>query len=226
MFTGIIEELGTVEAIEQQQDAIRLTVRGPLATSDVNRGDSIAVSGTCLTAVEIDKSAGVFTADVMHETLRLTSLKGIKVGDRVNLERAMTAATRFGGHVVQGHVDGVGRILSVEPSDNWTWVRIAIPAELMKYVVLKGSITLDGVSLTVNEVSDGNGSQGEGGSQSESAATGGSASASNEPFIGVSLIPETLALTTFGVKKPGDLVNVEADVMAKHIERLLEARGI
>jgi len=212
MFTGIIEELGTVEAIEQQQDAIRLTVRGPLATSDVNRGDSIAVSGTCLTAVEIDKSAGVFTADVMHETLRLTSLKGIKVGDRVNLERAMTAATRFGGHVVQGHVDGVGRILSVEPSDNWTWVRIAIPAELMKYVVLKGSITLDGVSLTVNEVSD--------------AQTGGSASASNEPFIGVSLIPETLALTTFGVKKPGDLVNVEADVMAKHIERLLEARGI
>ena len=212
MFTGIIEELGTVEAIEQQQDAIRLTVRGPLATSDVNRGDSIAVSGTCLTAVEIDKSAGVFTADVMHETLRLTSLKGIKFGDRVNLERAMTAATRFGGHVVQGHVDGVGRILSVEPSDNWTWVRIAIPAELMKYVVLKGSITLDGVSLTVNEVSD--------------AQTGGSASASNEPFIGVSLIPETLALTTFGVKKPGDLVNVEADVMAKHIERLLEARGI
>ena len=203
MFTGIIEELGTITAIEEQQDAIRLTVQGPLATSDVNRGDSIAVGGTCLTAVEIDKADGTFTADVMHETIRLTSLQGVKVGDRVNLERAMTAATRFGGHVVQGHVDGVGKILSVEPSDNWTWVRIAIPAELMKYVVLKGSITLDGVSLTVNEVGDG-----------------------DTPFVGVSLIPETLALTTFGVKQPEDLVNVEADVMAKHIERLLEARGI
>ncbi len=209
MFTGIIEELGQVEAIEQQQDAIRLTVRGPLAVSDVNRGDSISVSGTCLTAVEIDKAAGTFTADVMNETLRLTSLKGIKAGDRVNLERAMTAATRFGGHVVQGHVDGVGQIISVEPSENWTWVRIAVPAELMKYVVLKGSITLDGVSLTVNEVGD-----------------AGEASELKNSYVGVSLIPETLALTTFGVKQPGDLVNVEADVMAKHIERLLAARGI
>jgi riboflavin synthase len=199
MFTGIIEELGVVTAIENQPDAIRLTLKGPLATSDVSRGDSISVSGTCLTAVEIDRAAQTFTADVMHETLRLTSLEGVKVGDRVNLERAMTAATRFGGHVVQGHVDGVGRIISVEPSDNWTWVRISVPTDLMKYVVLKGSITLDGVSLTVNEVGD--------------------------DFIGVSLIPETLALTTFGVKKPGDAVNVEADVMAKHIERLLEARG-
>jgi len=199
MFTGIIEELGVVTAIENQPDAIRLTLKGPLATSDVSRGDSISVSGTCLTAVEIDRAAQTFTADVMHETLRLTSLEGVKVGDRVNLERAMTAATRFGGHVVQGHVDGVGRIISVEPSDNWTWVRISVPVDLMKYVVLKGSITLDGVSLTVNEVGD--------------------------DFIGVSLIPETLALTTFGVKHPGDAVNVEADVMAKHIERLLEARG-
>ena len=199
MFTGIIEELGEVTAIESLPDAIRLTLKGPVATSDIGRGDSISVSGTCLTAVEIDKTAETFTADVMHETLRLTSLEGVKVGDRVNLERAMTAATRFGGHVVQGHVDGVGHIVSVEPSDNWTWVRISIPVDLMKYVVLKGSITLDGVSLTVNEVGD--------------------------DFIGVSLIPETLALTTFGVKKPGDAVNVEADVMAKHIERLLEARG-
>ena len=206
MFTGIIEELGTVQAIQEQPDAIRLTIKGPLAVSDAGRGDSISVNGTCLTAVEIDQADGCFTADVMRETLRLTSLASLKVGDRVNLERAMNAATRFGGHVVQGHVDGVGKILSVEPSDNWSWVRIEIPAELMKYVVLKGSITLDGVSLTVNEVSD--------------AAEGSSA------FIGVSLIPETLALTTFGVKKPGDLVNVEADVMAKHIERLLAARGI
>ena len=203
MFTGIIEERGTVTDIQQQQDAIRLTVRGLLATSDISRGDSIAVSGTCLTAVEIDRAAGTFTADVMNETLRLTSLQAIKVGDHVNLERAMTAATRFGGHVVQGHVDGLGKIISVEPSDNWTWVRISVPTDLMKYVVLKGSITLDGVSLTVNEVIDG-----------------------ENPQVGVSLIPETLALTTFGVKQPGDLVNVEADVMAKHIERLLAARGI
>ncbi len=217
MFTGIIEELGTVVSIESQADAIRLTVRGPLATSDVNRGDSISVGGTCLTAVEIDKSAGTFTADVMNETLRLTSLQGIKVGDRVNLERAMTAATRFGGHVVQGHVDGVGHILSIEPSENWSWVRIAIPAELMKYVVLKGSITLDGVSLTVNELSEATGSESD---------KQGSEPDQQGSYVGVSLIPETLALTTFGVKQPGDLVNVEADVMAKHIERLLEARGI
>ncbi|MEY5004741.1 MAG: hypothetical protein RLZZ594_771 [Actinomycetota bacterium] len=198
MFTGIVEELGRVKAIEVQPDALRLTIEGPLVVSDVKRGDSIAVSGTCLTAVEHD--ATTFTADVMQETLRLTSLDGIKVGDPVNLERAMTAATRFGGHVVQGHVDGVGEIISREPSENWEWLRVRIPVDLMKYVVLKGSITIDGVSLTVNEV--------------------------GPDHIGLSLIPETLALTTLGSKKPGDKVNVEADVMAKHIERLLEARNI
>ena len=197
MFTGIVEELGRVKAIEVQPDALRLTIEGPLVVSDVKRGDSIAVSGTCLTAVEHD--ATTFTADVMQETLRLTSLDGIKVGDPVNLERAMTAATRFGGHVVQGHVDGVGEIISREPSENWEWLRVRIPVDLMKYVVLKGSITIDGVSLTVNEV--------------------------GPDHIGLSLIPETLALTTLGSKKPGDKVNVEADVMAKHIERLLEARN-
>ena len=198
MFTGIIEELGKVVAIETQADAIRLTIQGPLVASDLHRGDSIAVSGTCLTAVEFDTNG--FTADVMQETLNLTSLDGIKVGDPVNLERAMTAATRFGGHVVQGHVDGVGKVVSREPSENWEWVRVQIPAELMKYVVLKGSITIDGISLTVNEV--------------------------GEDFVGLSLIPETLRLTTLGHKQPGDKVNIEADVMAKHIERLLEARGI
>jgi riboflavin synthase len=197
MFTGIIEELGRVKAIEQQADAVRLTIEGPLAVSDVKRGDSIAVSGTCLTAVEFDEST--FTADVMKETLDRTSLSELKVGDAVNLERAMTAATRFGGHVVQGHVDGVGKIISREPSENWEWLRVSVPAELMKYVVLKGSITIDGVSLTVNEVGD--------------------------DFIGLSLIPETLALTTLGSKQVGAKVNVEADVMAKHIERLLEARN-
>jgi riboflavin synthase len=197
MFTGIIEELGRVKAIEQQADAVRLTIEGPIAVSDVKRGDSIAVSGTCLTAVEFDEST--FTADVMKETLDRTSLSELKVGDAVNLERAMTAATRFGGHVVQGHVDGVGKIISREPSENWEWLRVSIPAELMKYIVLKGSITIDGVSLTVNEVGD--------------------------DFIGLSLIPETLALTTLGSKQVGAKVNVEADVMAKHIERLLEARN-
>jgi riboflavin synthase len=198
MFTGIVEELGKVVAIEPLPDAVRITIAGPTVVSDLHRGDSIAVSGTCLTAVEFDSTG--FTADVMQETLNLTSLNGIKVGDPVNLERAMTAATRFGGHVVQGHVDGVGTVISREPSENWEWVRVQIPAELMKYVVLKGSITIDGVSLTVNEV--------------------------GEDFVGLSLIPETLRLTTLGSKQPGDKVNIEADVMAKHIERLLEARGI
>jgi riboflavin synthase len=198
MFTGIVEELGRVKAIEPQADALRLTIEGPLVVSDANRGDSIAVSGTCLTVVEHD--ANSFTADVMQETLNLTSLAGIKVGDSVNLERAMTAATRFGGHVVQGHVDGLGEIISRTPSENWELVQVRIPKQLMKYIVLKGSITIDGVSLTVNEVGD--------------------------DFIGLSLIPETLKLTTLGSKQPGDKVNVEADVMAKHIERLLEARNI
>lgn len=198
MFTGIVEELGRVKAIELQADAMRLTIEGPLVVSDANRGDSIAVCGTCLTVVELDATS--FTADVMQETLNLTSLAGIKVGDPVNLERAMTAATRFGGHVVQGHVDGLGEIISRTPSENWELVQVRIPKELMKYIVLKGSITIDGVSLTVNQV--------------------------GEDFIGLSLIPETLALTTLGTKQPGDKVNVEADVMAKHIERLLEARNI
>jgi riboflavin synthase len=198
MFTGIIEELGRVKAIEQQPDAVRLTLEGPTVVSDVKRGDSISVSGTCLTAIEFDNNS--FTADVMKETLDRTSLSELKVGDPVNLERAMTAATRYGGHVVQGHVDGVGNIISRQPSDNWEWLRVSIPVELMKYVVLKGSITIDGVSLTVNEVGD--------------------------DYIGLSLIPETLALTTLGSKPIGAKVNVEADVMAKHIERLLEARKI
>ena len=197
MFTGIVEELGRVSAIENLPDAIRLTIEGPLVSSDLHRGDSIAVCGTCLTAVEFDQNG--FTADVMQETLNRTSLSSLKVGDPVNLERAMTAATRFGGHVVQGHVDGVGSIISREPSENWEWVRVRIPADLMKYVVLKGSITIDGVSLTVNEV--------------------------DVNVVGLSLIPETLRLTTLGSKLPGDRVNIEADVMAKHIERLLEARS-
>jgi riboflavin synthase len=197
MFTGIVEELGRVKAIETLPDALRITIEGPKVVSDVNRGESISVSGACLTAVEHDATS--FTADVMQETIRLTSLDGIKVGDPVNLERAMTAATRFGGHVVLGHVDGVGQVVSRTPSENWEWVRISIPRDLMKYVVLKGSITLDGISLTVNEVGD--------------------------DWVGLSLIPETLAVTTLGFKQPGDKVNVEVDIMAKHIERLIEMRN-
>lgn len=197
MFTGIIEELGRVVAIEHQPDAIRLTISGPLVTQDLGRGDSVSVCGACLTAVEI--ADGCFTADVMHETLRLTSLGELKQGDPVNLERAMTADRRFGGHMVLGHVDGLGQIESREPSQNWEWVRVRIPSELMKYVVLKGSLTIDGISLTVNEI--------------------------NENLVGFSLIPETLRLTTLGSKQPGTSVNVEVDVMAKHIERLLEARS-
>lgn len=194
MFTGIIEELGEIKAIEQQPDAIRLTIGAKKVLGDLGRGDSISCSGTCLTAIEIDDQG--FTADVMLETLKRSSLSEVKVGDPINLERAMSATTRFGGHVVQGHVDGVGEVVSREPSENWEWVRIRIPQELMKYVVHKGSITLDGISLTVNEI-DGD-------------------------VIGVSLIPETLTVTTLGYKQPGAKVNVEADVLAKHIERLME----
>ena len=197
MFTGIIEELGRVIAIETQPDAKRITFEGALVTSDVSRGDSIAVCGACLTAVEIENHQ--FTADVMNETLRLTNLGDLKVGDPINLERAMNASTRFGGHMVLGHVDGVGTVVSREPSENWEWVRVSIPEDLAKYVVLKGSITIDGISLTVNEV--------------------------NGNVLGFSLIPETLRLTTLGTKQPNDRVNIEVDVMAKHIERLLEARN-
>lgn len=194
MFTGIIEELGTVLAIEKQQDAIRLTIGAKKVLSDLGRGDSIACSGTCLTAIEIDESG--FTADVMLETLKRSSLSEVKVGDPINLERAMSATTRFGGHVVQGHVDGVGEVVSREPSENWEWVRIRVPQDLLKYVVHKGSITFDGISLTVNDIED--------------------------DVIGLSLIPETLTVTTLGYKEPGALVNVEADILAKHIEKLME----
>lgn len=194
MFTGIIEELGEVLAIEEQQDAIRLTIGAKKVLSDLGRGDSISCSGTCLTAIEIDDKG--FTADVMLETLKRSSLSEVKVGDPINLERAMSATTRFGGHVVQGHVDGVGEFVSREKSDNWDWVRIKVPHDLMKYVVMKGSITFDGISLTVNEI-DGD-------------------------VVGLSLIPETLTVTTLGYKNPGAKVNVEADVLAKHIERLME----
>ena len=197
MFTGIIEELGTVASVEVLPDSIRLGIKGDLVRQDLSQGESISVNGVCLTAAEITSDG--FIADVMLETLNRSSLSGISKGESVNLERAMSGAGRFGGHVVQGHVDGVAEIISREPSANWEVVRIKIPAELSKYVVHKGSITFDGVSLTVNDISDNT--------------------------VSLSLIPETLRLTTLGTKKIGDKLNVEADILAKHIEKLMEARS-
>ncbi|HEY8371620.1 MAG TPA: riboflavin synthase [Pseudonocardiaceae bacterium] len=194
MFTGIVEERGEVLAVEQLPDAARLTVSGPLVTSDAEHGDSIAVNGVCLTVVEA--ADGAFTADVMRETLRRSNLGAVRVGDPVNLERAMALGQRLGGHIVQGHVDGTGVVLSREPSAHWEVVRIGIPRHLARYVVEKGSIAVDGVSLTVVE-------------------------AGVEEFT-VSLIPTTLELTTLGLRRPGDLVNLEVDVLAKYVERLTD----
>jgi riboflavin synthase len=196
MFTGIVEELGTVEAIEQQGDALRLSIRASTALEDVRLGDSIAVNGCCLTVAQVDH--GVWTADVMLETLEKTSLLGAAPGDRVNLERAVTAGTRLGGHIVQGHVDGVGTVVRRTPSEHWEVVEISLPPELARYLVDKGSITVDGVSLTVVE-------------------------AGRETFT-VSLIPETLTRTTLGFRAPGERVNLEVDVIAKYVERLLGDR--
>jgi riboflavin synthase len=197
MFTGIIEELGTVSGVQELDDSIRLKVSGKLVRSDLAQGESVSVNGVCLTAAEITDDG--FVADVMLETLNRTSLRGIAEGDRVNLERAMSGAGRFGGHVVQGHVDGVAEIISREPSANWEVVKVKIPTELAKYVVHKGSITFDGVSLTVNDI--------------------------NNDVVSLSLIPETLRLTTLGIKTKGEKLNVEADILAKHIEKLIEARS-
>ena len=195
MFTGIVEELGEVVTIEPLADASRLTVRGPVVTSDASHGDSISVNGVCLTVVEaVD---GAFTADVMAESLRRSSLGALQVGSPVNLERAVRVQDRLGGHVVQGHVDGTGEVLSVTPGEHWTVVRASLPDGLGRYVVEKGSITVDGISLTVSALGD--------------------------DWFEVSLIPTTLGLTTLGRKGPGDPVNLEVDVIAKHVEKLLLA---
>lgn len=199
MFTGIIEELGEVLRLDFSADAARIKIGATTALGDLKRGDSIAVNGVCLTAVDIDGKG--FSADVMRETLERSSLGALEVGSGVNLERAMAADSRFGGHLVLGHVDGVGEVASREKSEHWDWLRIRVPAELLRYVVLKGSIAIDGVSLTVNEIDD------------------------EARTVGFSLIPETLARTVLGLKQPGDPVNLEVDIMAKHIERLLEARA-
>ncbi|AZG44294.1 riboflavin synthase [Gordonia insulae] len=197
MFTGIVEELGTIVRRDDLSDAARLTVRGPLVTSDAKFGDSIAVNGVCLTVVE--QSPDEFTVDVMAETLNRSSLAALGAGSPVNLERAMAAGGRFGGHIVQGHVDGVGEIVSVTPSEHWTIVRIAVPDELSRYIVEKGSITVDGVSLTVAALGD--------------ATSGGT-------WFEISLIPTTLQETNLGSITAGNPVNLEVDVIAKYVERL------
>jgi len=196
MFTGIVEELGTVIGIEPLTDSARIRIEGPLVTSDAAHGASIAVNGVCLTVVEFGD--GQFSADVMNETLRRSSLGELAAGTRVNLERPVTLAARLGGHLVQGHVDGTGQIVSRTPSENWEIVRISLPDDLGRYVVEKGSITVDGVSLTVVD-------------------------AERDSFS-VSLIPTTLELTTLGYKTAGDPVNLEVDVVAKYVERMMQWR--
>jgi len=193
MFTGIVEELGEVVAVERGADSAVLTVRGPVVTGDATPGASIAVNGVCLTVVGHDGHS--FSVDVMAETLSRSSLGSLRVGDVVNLERAMAATSRFGGHIVQGHVDGTGQILARLPGDRWEVVQLTLPPDLSRYVVEKGSITVDGISLTVSAIT--------------------------EDTFSVSLIPTTLELTTLGHKKVGDLVNLEVDVVAKYVERLL-----
>jgi riboflavin synthase len=193
VFTGIVEELGEVVAVENLGDASRFRLRGPVVTDDAKHGDSIAVNGVCLTVV--DTADGEFTADVMAETLNRSSLGALAAGSRVNLERPMALGGRLGGHLVQGHVDGTGTIAARVPGEHWEIVKISLPAGLARYVVEKGSITVDGVSLTVVDAAD--------------------------DHFTISLIPTTLDLTTLGIKQVGDPVNLEVDVLAKYVERLL-----
>jgi riboflavin synthase len=197
VFTGIIEELGTVVAIDPLGDSARLSIRGATVTSDAAHGDSISVNGVCLTVV--DNADGIFTADVMGESLDRSTLGSLTAGAAVNLERAATMATRLGGHIVQGHVDGVGAVLSRESGDQWETVTFSLPPQLARYVVEKGSITVDGISLTVMAVTD--------------------------DTFSVGLIPTTLKLTTLGAKGVGEQVNLEVDIMAKYVEKLLAKGG-
>ena len=198
MFTGIIEELGEITAVERGDDAARITVRGPLAVEGAKHGDSIAVSGVCLTVV--DQSSDSFTADVMAETLAVSTLDDAVAGTRVNLERAALVGDRLGGHIVQGHVDSISTVLSVTPGEAWRVVRFSLSPEIASLVTRKGSIAVDGVSLTVSAVS---------------------AADAQQQWFEVSLIPETLTATTLGSREVGDRVNVETDILARHVERML-----
>jgi riboflavin synthase len=196
VFTGIVEELGEVVGKDDLGDSARFTIRGPVVTVDAGHGDSIAVNGVCLTVVDV-LPEGRFTADVMGETLKRSSLARLAAGSRVNLERAAALNSRLGGHIVQGHVDGTGEIQARTPAEHWEVVRIGLPVELARYVVEKGSITVDGISLTVSGLGD--------------------------DWFEVSLIPTTRSLTTLGHAVPGTPVNLEVDVIAKYVERLLAA---
>ena len=198
MFTGIIEERGEVVRWEPSGDAARITVRGPIAVSDAAHGDSIAVDGVCLTV--IDRGDDWFTADVMAESIQRSTLGAVRPGRRVNLERAARVGDRLGGHIVQGHVDGTAVLLSIAPGDAWRVLRFSLPAEHAHLVAQKGSITLDGVSLTVSGV--------------------------GEDWLEVSLIPETLVATSLGDLAVSDRVNLETDVLARQVERLVAVRGI
>ena len=196
MFTGIVEDLGEVESVDQQGDFARIYIRSSVVTSDARIGDSICVSGVCLTVTSLVGGSPPtgFTADVMGETLRHSSLKSLSPGTPVNLERSVRLEDRLGGHLVQGHTDGTGTIQSRVSHTDWDVVRISLPADLARYVVHKGSITVDGISLTVSSIED--------------------------DWFEVSLIPETLKRTTLGAKQPGDEVNLEVDVIAKYVEKL------
>ncbi|MGY4859613.1 riboflavin synthase [Cryobacterium sp. AP23] len=198
MFTGIIEELGTVERIERTADAARLTIRGPLVVDGAGHGDSISVNGVCLTVVE--QTPETFTADVMAQTLNMSTLEGATAGSPVNLERAALVGGRLGGHIVQGHIDGTGTVLDVRPGEAWRVVRFSLSEALAPLVVDKGSIAIDGVSLTVSSISPAD---------------------LAEQWFEVSLIPETLAATTLGALAVGDRVNLETDILARHVERML-----
>lgn len=198
MFTGLIEERGTITGIEQLPDAVRLTVSGNTALAGAQQGDSIAVSGVCLTVVEHDATS--FTADVMEQTLKMSTMRDASVGLPVNLERAAQLGSRLGGHIVQGHVDGTAEVLSITPSADWTVVRFGLSRELAPLLVDKGSITVDGVSLTVSNISD---------------------PRETSQWFEVSLIPETLSVTTLGLRAVDDKVNLETDIIARQVARML-----
>ncbi len=194
MFTGIVEEMGTIRSIRRGAHSAVLSIGAELILSDLKIGDSVAVNGVCLTATA--KDDGGFTADVMHETLNRSSLGALSVGSHVNLERAMAADGRFGGHIVSGHIDGTGTIAALRKDDNAVWYTVKTPAPLLRYIVEKGSVTIDGISLTV---------------------------ASVEPDrFSVSVIPHTAAVTILGLKRPGDVVNLETDIVGKYVEKLLQ----
>ncbi|WP_315637501.1 MULTISPECIES: riboflavin synthase [Microbacterium] len=227
MFTGIIEEIGEITAIAESGDGWRLTVRAPKAAADAVHGESIAVSGVCLTVV--GSTAETFDADVMKQTLDVAALGAATVGTRVNIEKAMPVGARLGGHIVQGHVDGTGTVLEVRPGAQWSVLRISLPDDLAPLVVDKGSISVDGTSLTVSAVSPstpstGSGTQEGSGTREGSGTQEGSGTGGGHWFE-VSLIPETLAATTLGTRAVGDRVNLETDILARHVERLLAFRA-